>query len=155
MVPVVVLLPDGLPLTPNGKLDRAALPAPARNTGSRPPRTPAERLVCGLFAEILGLPEVGADDDFFALGGHSLLAVRLVNRLREVLDDGIGARTVFESPTPAALAARFGTPGAGRGALRPRPAGRYCLRRSPSCASGSRARWWRTPPRTPSRPPCG
>ncbi|WP_327165873.1 non-ribosomal peptide synthetase [Streptomyces zaomyceticus] len=123
MVPVVVLLPDGLPLTPNGKLDRAALPAPARNTGSRPPRTPAERLVCGLFAEILGLPEVGADDGFFALGGHSLLAVRLVNRLREVLDDGIGARTVFESPTPAALAARFGTPGAGRGALRPPPRG--------------------------------
>ncbi|MFD8639342.1 amino acid adenylation domain-containing protein [Streptomyces zaomyceticus] len=123
MVPVVVLLPDGLPLTPNGKLDRAALPAPARNTGSRPPRTPAERLVCGAFAGILGVPEVGADDDFFALGGHSLLAVRLVNRLREVLDDGIGARSVFECPTPAALAERFGTPGAGRGALRPPPRG--------------------------------
>ncbi|MEE1795916.1 amino acid adenylation domain-containing protein [Streptomyces sp. BE308] len=123
MVPLVVVLPDGLPLTPNGKLDRAALPAPGEGTGSRPPRTPAERLVCALFAEILTLPAVGADDDFFELGGHSLLAIRLVNRLREVLDDGIGMRTVFESPTPAALAERFGDTGAGRGPLRPRPRG--------------------------------
>ncbi|MFD3664797.1 amino acid adenylation domain-containing protein [Streptomyces sp. NPDC058659] len=126
MVPVVVVLPDGLPLTPNGKLDRAALPAPGTGAGSRvprPPRTPAERLLCGLFAEILGLPEVGADDDFFELGGHSLLAIRLGNRLREVLDDGIGMRTVFESPTPAGLAERVGAAGSGRGPLRPRPRG--------------------------------
>ncbi|MFF9345202.1 amino acid adenylation domain-containing protein [Streptomyces sp. NPDC014773] len=123
MVPAVVVLPGGLPLTPNGKLDRAALPAPGRGGGSRPPRTPAERLVCGLFAEVLGVPEVGADDDFFALGGHSLLAVRLVNRLREVLDDGITARAVFASPTPAGLAARGGTGRSGRGPLRRRPRG--------------------------------
>ncbi|MEV0448439.1 amino acid adenylation domain-containing protein [Streptomyces sp. NPDC050600] len=123
MVPVVVVLPDGLPLTPNGKLDRAALPDPVRSSGSRPPATPAERLLCGLFAEVLGVPEVGADADFFALGGHSLLAIRLVNRLREVLDAGIGMRAVFESPTPAGLAERFGAADAGRGPLRPGPRG--------------------------------
>ncbi|MGY3677843.1 amino acid adenylation domain-containing protein [Streptomyces sp. TE33382] len=136
MVPLVVVLPDGLPLTPNGKLDRAALPAPGAGTGSRPPRTPAERLVCALFAEILAVPVVGADDNFFVLGGHSLLAVRLVNRLREVLDDGIGMRTVFESPTPAALAERFGATGAGRGPLRPRPRGDVLP------ASFSQLRFW-------------
>ncbi|MFB7280851.1 amino acid adenylation domain-containing protein [Streptomyces hydrogenans] len=127
MVPAFVVLPGGLPLTPNGKLDRAALPAPGRGGGSRPPRTPAERLVCGLFAEILGVPEVAADDDFFALGGHSLLAVRLVNRLRETLDGGITTRTVFASPTPAGLAERAGERDGGgrdgRGPLRPRPRG--------------------------------
>ncbi|MFE1269846.1 amino acid adenylation domain-containing protein [Streptomyces sp. NPDC058758] len=123
MVPAVVVLPGGLPLTPHGKLDRAALPAPGRGGGSRPPRTPAERLVCDLFAEVLGVPDVGADDDFFALGGHSLLAVRLVNRLREVLDDGITTRAVFASPTPAGLAARRGTGRSGRGRLRRRPRG--------------------------------
>ncbi|MFJ4908385.1 amino acid adenylation domain-containing protein [Streptomyces sp. NPDC093249] len=123
MVPVLVVLPEGLPLTSHGKLDRAALPAPVRGTGSRAPRTPVERLVCGLFAEVLGVPEVGADDDFFALGGHSLLAVRLVNRLREVLDGGIGPRAVFDAPTPAGLAGRFGASGTGRGPLRSRPRG--------------------------------
>ncbi|MEV8623585.1 amino acid adenylation domain-containing protein [Streptomyces sp. NPDC051079] len=123
MVPLVVVLPDGLPLTPNGKLDRAALPSPARSSGSRPPATPAERLLCGLFSEVLGVPGVGADADFFALGGHSLLAIRLVNRLREVLDAGIGMSAVFESPTPAGLAERFGVAGAGRGPLRPGPRG--------------------------------
>ncbi|MEU8541947.1 amino acid adenylation domain-containing protein [Streptomyces sp. NPDC048717] len=125
MVPFVVVLPDGLPLTPHGKIDRAALPVPAARPGSRPPGTPAERLLCDLFAEVLGVPVVGADDDFFALGGHSLLAIRLANRLREELDAGIGLRAVFESPTPAGLAERFGGGSAGDGgsALRPRPRG--------------------------------
>jgi pristinamycin I synthase-3/4 len=122
MVPAAVVVLDALPLTANGKVDRDALPAPvyATGAGGGAPRTPRQEVLCQLFAEVLSLPDVGIDDNFFDVGGHSLLATRLVNRIRTTMGVEMGVRQLFENPTVAALEPQLRTAGSARPALRRR-----------------------------------
>ncbi|MBZ4423369.1 condensation domain-containing protein, partial [Myxococcus sp. RHSTA-1-4] len=116
MVPSVLVPLASLPLTANAKVDRKALPTPdAALTSSAEsyvaPRTPTEEKLAELFAGVLRLSRVSVTDSFFALGGHSLLATQLVSRMRSALGVELPLRAIFETPTIAALAARFESTG--------------------------------------------
>ncbi|WP_407562712.1 amino acid adenylation domain-containing protein [Streptomyces sp. 184] len=105
MVPSAVLALESLPLTPNGKLDRRALPAPdfAERATGRAPEGETEEALCTLFADVLGVERVGADDNFFDLGGDSGLAMRLAGRIREDFGAELNMRQFFGAPTPVGV----------------------------------------------------
>ncbi len=126
MVPAVFVALDALPLTPNGKVDRRALPSPdlPQSTSSAAPPSPAEATIAGIWADVLGLAQVGVQEDFFALGGDSLQATRVAARVRAAFGVELSLRQFFEAPTVAALAARLETAGRLPSALRPPPIAR-------------------------------
>ncbi|WP_278265689.1 non-ribosomal peptide synthetase [Nocardia sp. AG03] len=105
LVPAAVVVLDRVPLSAAGKVDRTALPAPEFTARAyREPAPGTERLVAEVFAELLGVDRVGADDDFFERGGNSLLATRVTARLGTAVDLRIPVRVLFAAPTVAACA---------------------------------------------------
>src|SRR5215475_485940 len=137
MVPAAIVVLDSFPLTANGKLDRGALPAPEFRAGVGGfARTPQEELLCGLFAEVLGVERVGIEDNFFALGGDSIVSIQLVSRARKA-GLVITPRAVFQHQTVAGLASvatRLEETGSAvvdvaTGALVPTPIMRWLLER--------------------------
>ena len=108
MVPARFLILDHLPLSPNGKVDYLGLPLPDQLL--RPaadqfaaPRTQVEQTLAKIFAEVLGLKQIGRHDNFFHLGGHSLLAVQAAARVRETLNVALDLRAFLETPTVESL----------------------------------------------------
>uniref|UniRef100_UPI000B2E34AF amino acid adenylation domain-containing protein n=1 Tax=Rhodococcus ruber TaxID=1830 RepID=UPI000B2E34AF len=107
MVPSAFVALEAFPLNASGKIDRRALPAPTFEARTfTAPRTPVEEIVAGVFAQVLGVPRVGRDDDFFDLGGNSLVATQVAARLSDALDASIPVRALFDAPTVEALAVR-------------------------------------------------
>jgi amino acid adenylation domain-containing protein len=111
MVPAAVVVLEAFPLTPNGKVNRKALPAPEYRRDEREayvaPRTPVEEGVAGIWSEVLRVPRLGVQDNFFAAGGHSLLATQVISRMRQMFGVELPVRAMFEAPTVAGLAGRI------------------------------------------------
>ncbi|MBC3413316.1 amino acid adenylation domain-containing protein, partial [Pseudomonas sp. SWRI51] len=106
MLPTHLLVLPRLPLNNNGKLDRAALPAPdfsAAQQAYEAPRTPLQRQVADIWAQVLKVESVGLGDGFFSLGGHSLLATEVIARMRHSLGLEVPLRRLFEQPTLGAF----------------------------------------------------
>lgn len=112
MIPSHFVFLDQFPVTPTGKLDRKALPAPpdpvtvSRHAKPKP-MSSLEQTLAKIWSEVLGIPDIGVDDDFFDLGGHSLLAFRLIARIREQLDVQLRPSILFQAKSIAGLAAQM------------------------------------------------
>jgi acyl carrier protein len=113
MIPSVFVQMDSFPLNPNGKVNRKVLPIP---TNERPelnqiyiaPQTPIQEILAEIWAEVLGVKQVGIDDNFFQLGGHSLKAIQLIGKIRQTLELDITIRHLFTSPSVKELATVLG-----------------------------------------------
>jgi amino acid adenylation domain-containing protein len=105
MVPAAFVALEALPLTPNGKVDRRALPEPDFENVStyRAPVNARQQALCKVFADVLGVSQVGIDDSFFDLGGQSLLAMRLISRIRSTIGEELTIAVLFDIPTVAGL----------------------------------------------------
>lgn len=108
MVPAAFVVLEALPLTPQGKVDRRALPEVSAGDGLAErsfvaPRNPVEQVVAEIWSDILGVPQIGVQDDFFELGGHSLLAARLMARIAEGFQVNLALRSLFKNPTVAGV----------------------------------------------------
>jgi thioesterase domain-containing protein/acyl carrier protein len=111
MVPAAVVSLDALPLTVNGKLDTRALPAPEYTAGGyRAPANAIEETLTGIYAQVLGVDQVGVDDSFFDLGGDSISAMRLIAAVNAKLDAVLTVPAVFDAPTVRGISQQLGAP---------------------------------------------
>ncbi len=110
MVPQHIVRIDSVPLTPNLKVNRAALPDPVGGSQVEyaAPTTEAETLMARVWADVLGIEQVGTQDDFFALGGHSILATRVIARVKEQTGVDLPLRRLFANPVLGVLADHLG-----------------------------------------------
>jgi amino acid adenylation domain-containing protein len=107
MLPAAFVTLDKLPRTINGKVDRRALSTVQSVINMQTyvaPRTPVEVTLAGIWTRLLGIDQVGLNDNFFQIGGHSLLATQLISRVSESFNVGLPLRSLFDSPTIAGLA---------------------------------------------------
>jgi amino acid adenylation domain-containing protein len=113
MLPGAIVVVQDLPRTPSGKIDRLQLPDPdlvsAEGADYVAPRTPLEEAVAAIWAQVLAVPRVGVEDDFFALGGHSLLATQVVAQVRSDFAVDLPLHSLFTYPTVTSLAAEIVT----------------------------------------------
>jgi len=109
MVPSIFVPLERLPLTANGKIDRQALAMLAAERPNAGPaaaaRSETEKALAELWAELLGVAEVGVNDDLFDLGAHSLMAMKALTQIRDRFNVNLSLRNLFEAPTVAGLAA--------------------------------------------------
>ncbi len=108
MVPSAFVLLESIPLTTNGKIDRRALPEPSEESvqgkqAYEAAKSPTQERLCEIWTEVLGVPNVGINDDFFNLGGHSLLATQIISRTRNAFEIDLPVRSIFQHPTVAGL----------------------------------------------------
>ncbi|WP_103352755.1 non-ribosomal peptide synthetase [Amycolatopsis sp. CA-128772] len=128
MIPAAFLVVEEFPLTGNGKVDRRALAELGGQLPAGPraePATPTERLLTGIFADVLGCPEPGVDDSFLELGGHSLMLAQLAGEIAARTGITLSVADVYQLSRPRELAAHLdflaGT--AAEGPAEPAPAG--------------------------------
>ena len=108
MVPAQLIALAHMPLGPSGKVDRKALPAPVWQQREHvAPQSALQQQVAAIWCEVLNLPRVGLQDDFFALGGHSLLATQIVSRTRQACDVELPLKVLFEASELGAFCAEI------------------------------------------------
>jgi acyl-CoA synthetase (AMP-forming)/AMP-acid ligase II/acyl carrier protein len=109
MIPAVFVQLNEFPVTPNGKVDRAALPAPdtsntLRDAITAAPGTPSEKRLAAIVSSLLGLEQIGIDDNIFLLGGNSLMGTQIIVQVADTFGVELTLRTLFEAPTVRQLA---------------------------------------------------
>jgi hypothetical protein len=116
LVPAAIIAVDSIPVAPGGAIDPAELPAPNLSglMPYRAPETPRQRILCDVFAEVLRVPRVGLDDDFFSLGGRSIDAMLLAGRITAAMDMSVAIVDLFDAPSVAELDQRLADQGESR-----------------------------------------